>query len=324
MITGLTLVFLVYSVFHLTRPVKTDVLITIPKHSTISKTIEILNKEKIFEPEWYFSLVLKIYGRLNRNSIIAGCYRYKAGTTNAQILFSIFSGKQLYTIKVTFPEGITLKKFASIAAHRLSIDSAEFIDYVNSDSILKANNIPTATAEGYLMPDTYEFYWKQPVEEIVNMLITTQNEIWNKRFAKQALESGKSKHEILTLASIIEAETPVNEEKARVGGVYINRLNIGMMLQSDPTVQYAMGEKKRVLYKYLDVDSPYNTYRHRGLPPGPINSPGTASIEAALFPENNNYLYFVAIGDGSGRHAFSRSAAQHQINVAEYRRKVHR
>ena len=171
------------------------------------------------------------------------------------------------------------------------------------------------------MPDTYEFYWKESIPEIVKKLLDAQSQIWNEKFAVAAKQEGRTRNEILTLASIIEAEAPGNDDKLRISGVFYNRLKRNMPLQSDPTVLYALGlHKERVLYKDLDVDSPYNTYRNIGLPPGPINSPGVKSIEAALNPEIHDYLYFVAAGDGSGKINYSRTGQQHILNVQSFRR----
>lgn len=305
--------------------IEKDVLVNIPKNTSISKAIIIFNEKELLAPEWFYRTIVKVYSKISGDGIYAGSYMYQKGNTNFELLYSIFTGKQLSVRRVTFPEGIRLEKFASIVHTELAIDSVEFMNFVTSDSLLKANAIPTASAEGYLMPNTYEFYWKQSIPEIVNTLIKAQDKIWNEKFSKSAFDEGKSRHEVLTLASIIEAEAPNHVDRLRVSGVFYNRLKINMPLQSDPTVLYALKlHKERVLYRDLEVDSPYNTYRHIGLPPGPINSPGLKSIEAALFPEVHDYLYFVAAGDGSGKINFSRTGSQHIINVQSFRRNRNR
>ncbi|OGU88051.1 MAG: hypothetical protein A2220_00060 [Ignavibacteria bacterium RIFOXYA2_FULL_35_10] len=317
------IIFSISIVFILSRDagIQNDVLVNIPKNTSISKAISIFNERELLTPEWYYRTIVKVYSKISGDGIYAGSYMYQKGNTNFELLYSIFTGKQLCVRKVTFPEGIKLEKFASIVHKELAVDSAEFMNFVTSDSLLKANSIPSNSAEGYLMPNTYHFYWKQSIPEIVNTLIKAQDKIWNNKFSKYAFDEGKSRHEILTLASIIEAEAPNHEDRLRVSGVFYNRLKRNMPLQSDPTVLYALKiHKERVLYKDLEVDSPYNTYRHIGLPPGPINSPGLKSIEAALFPEVHDYLYFVAAGDGSGRITFARTGTQHIYNVQNYRR----
>jgi UPF0755 protein len=297
-----------------------EISITIPNHSSKTEIISIFNSNGLLEPGWLYILLTKTYGKINGKHIYAGSYRILPQNTNFQILKAIFSGKQLNIVKVTFPEGITLHDFASIAKRKLGIDSSEFINLTSSDSLLKARNIAAKNLEGYLHPDTYQFYWKASGIEIIDKLLNSQDIIWNKQFAQPALNIGKSRHEILTLASIIEAETPVDSEKPRVAGVYYNRLRAGMLLQADPTVQYAKGTKRKLNHNDLDYNSPYNTYLYRGLPPGPINSPGFTSIDAAINPESNNYYYFVATGDGSMKHNFSRNYNEHRMNIIKYKR----
>jgi UPF0755 protein len=297
---------------------KSELLITIPKNADIDQVISIFNSNNIFQPQWIFKPVLKLYAKFEDKHIVAGCYRIPTDVTQMEIIKSIYTGYQLFTVNVTYPEGITLRDFASISARKLGIDSAEFMDYVSSDSFLKTYNIPGKSAEGYLMPLTYEFNWKQSVEDIAGKLITQQNKIWNEKYERLAQLQGRTRHEILTLASLIEGESPVDDERPSIAGVYINRLKLKMKLECDPTVQYAVASKRKISLKDLHYNSPYNTYLYPGLPPGPINSPSLSSIEAALAPEYNNYLYFVARGDGSGRHNFSTNFRKHQQNISQY------
>ncbi|MBI5324626.1 MAG: endolytic transglycosylase MltG [Ignavibacteriae bacterium] len=325
-ILGLLTFFIIFSVviaitLSKKAAIENDVLVNIPRNTSVSRAIAIFNEKELLTPNWYYKFIVRVYSKFTGDGIYAGSYMYQKGNTNFELLYSLFTGKQLCVRRVTFPEGIKLERFASIVQRELAVDSAAFMHFVKSDSLLKANSIPAASAEGYLMPDTYEFYWKQSIAEIVNTLIKAQDKIWNEKFSKQAYDEGKSRNEILTLASIIEAEAPNNQDKLRVSGVFYNRLKRNMPLQSDPTVLYALKiHKERVLYKDLEVDSPYNTYRHIGLPPGPINSPGLKAIEAALNPEVHDYLYFVAAGDGSGKINYSRTGQQHILNVQSFRR----
>ena len=210
-----------------------------------------------------------------------------------------------------------LRQFASIAQAKADIDSVEFMAYCQSDTVLRRYGVEHI--EGYIMPDTYNVFWKHNPQELVERLLTAQNKIWS-NYEAEARRQGRSRHEILTLASIIEAEAVVAKERKRIAGVYMNRLQRNMKLDADPTVQYAVGGKKRLLYADLQSDNPYNTYKFKGLPPGPINSPSAASIEAALFPEKHSFLYFVAKGNGSGEHNFSTNYAQHTHYVAQYRK----
>lgn len=300
-------------------PIETQTDIQIPSRTTISKATDILADKKAISSPFIFKWTAKLYSFISGKRLYAGYYRFSAHQSHWQVLRSIFSGKQSFTVNVVFPEGISLTKFASIAAKQVGIDSSAFMRLATSDSLLRARNIKGKSIEGFLMPDTYNFFWKQPVGDILDKLLDEQDKIWSEKFATKAKQANKTRREILTLASIVESETPQPDERKRIAGVYINRIDKKMKLEADPTVQYALGEQRRLLYRDLEIDSPYNTYKYEGLPPGPINSPGLASIEAALEPEKHEYIYFVATGEGE--HTFSKNYAQHQKAVELYRLK---
>jgi UPF0755 protein len=171
-----------------------------------------------------------------------------------------------------------------------------------------------------LFPDTYNFYYNVTAGQVCDKLLKQFDKVWNDIVSKHKKDLNLNKHQILTLASIIEAETPVAKERPIVAGLYINRLRIGMKLDADPTVRYALkNKKKRLTYRDLKVNSPYNTYVHKGLPPGPICSPGKTAIEAVFNHKKHNYLYFVAKGDGSREHYFTGSYNQHLNNRRRYK-----
>jgi len=301
--------------------IASSTIIEIPQNCTLEEAVNILNKYNAFEPQWLYNSILNIYSKIKSKYLLAGSYLIKPGMSNKDVLISIFTGTNLFIRKITYPEGINLKKFAEITEKKFGINKKEFLNYVNSPIILRKRHIRAKTAEGYLMPSTYEFYANPTLKSIVEKLFDTQDKIW-KKYSKRAKQIGWSRHKTLTLASIIEAETPIPDERARISGVYHNRLKKGMLLQADPTVQYALGGKRRLLYKDLEINNPYNTYKFKGLPPGPINSPSESSIKAALYPENNNYLFFVARGDGSNRHNFARTHSEHLTFVGKYRRNI--
>jgi len=308
-VSGFSYVF--YRTLVKTVPGEREIFVTIEKNSSISHIVKTLNKYGIFEPDWLFVPLAKIYMELTGSKVYIGKYRFTPENTNLDILRAMFSGKQLSIVKVVFPEGIQLTDFASIAKRKLNIDSSEFIKLCYDESIIKANQIPSNSIEGYLMPDTYEFFWEEKPINVINRLLQEHHRVWQSNFSEGAKKSGYTKHQILTLASIIEAETRVPDERARVSGVYHNRLRLNWNLESDPTVQYAIGKRKRLTYTDLELKNPYNTYIYKGLPPGPINSPSKSSIFAALNPEQHNYLFFVAVGDDSGAHKFSTNYNQH-------------
>jgi UPF0755 protein len=175
--------------------------------------------------------------------------------------------------------------------------------------------------EGYLMPNTYQFYWQTDEEEIIKIIVQEFWKVYNDTFIRRTESLGLTVNEVITMASIVEAETNIASERAVVAGVYYNRIKRKMLLQADPTIQYLLDDgPRRLKYKDLQIESPYNTYRNVGLPPGPVNNPGRDAIIAALYPANHSYLYFVA--SGGGGHLFSSNYSKHQSAVQKYRKKV--
>jgi UPF0755 protein len=319
----LLLTLSIYSYFKLNQNLasKGDIFVQIPSNTSYSGIIKILNKDKIFQPKWLFSILIKSYSLLFSDKYYSGTYRFSSENTNLHVLRALFSGNQLYIVKVTFPEGLNLREFAEIAQKKIGCDSVEFIKVATDKKVLTQFGISAPSAEGYLHPNTYNFYWKQSALDIISRLLQLHNQVWKEKVENQLKNTKLSKHQILTLASIIEAESPLPEERPIISGVYHNRLKMGMKLEADPTVKYLFKEKRsRVLFKDLKIASPYNTYMYPGLPPGPINSPSLSSILAAINPEVNNYIYFVAYGDGSSRHRFAKSAVQHMENVKKFRK----
>lgn len=267
------------------------------------------------------ALIPKLYAVWKKRSLQRGMFEITPETRLIEALLMVYHRGQAQMVKVTLPEGLSLDRTADILSDKLGIRTKQFLSLAQNDSLLRVRDIQAKSIEGYVAPNTYMIYKGAGVEEVLDILLDEHTKVW------QSLPSKKTplnltKHEVLTLASIVEAETPNDDEKPRVAGVYVNRLKIGMKLDADPTVQYALGSvKRRLYYKDLEVDNPYNTYRYKGLPPGPINSPGKAAIQAALNPEQHSYLYFVALGDGSQRHTFSATAQEHERAVALYRKR---
>lgn len=296
-----------------------DVLVEMPNSASVSLIVSRLNEKDILKPAWLFTPYLKLYTMIYDEKIFAGTYKFSGTNTNLDVIRAVFSGEQRYVVKITYPEGITLERFASITSRQLGVDSAEFVNYCNSKENLEKYGIKAKTAEGYLMPDTYNFFLNASVQKVVETLMDQHQKVW-KEVMSDANGTKFSKHEILTLASIVEAETPVGNERPIVSGLYLNRLRIGMKLDADPTVQFALNGKKRLTYRDLKVRNPYNTYVYKGLPPGPINSPGRTAMEAVLKPAKHRYMYFVAKGDGSGEHFFAVNYSQHLTNKARYKR----
>ena len=220
--------------------------------------------------------------------------------------------------RIFIPEGLRQERIAGIIASQLDIDSLSFTNSSGDKALLDELGIEAGSFEGYYFPGTYNFPWASSSEEVIRFLVGRFRAFYTDSLQTIAAERGLDELELLTLASIVEAETPLDEEKPLVAGVYLNRLEKNMKLQADPTVQYALGGKPgRLFYKDLAVDSPYNTYKYKGLPPAPICSPGALSIMAVLEPAKTGYLYFVATGNGG--HYFAKTAREHVKNVKKYR-----
>lgn len=292
-----------------------------------SKTVEIvkgLNKYGMMQPSWFFEIALKVAYKFSGKTIQPGYYELEGKMSNLDLITKILSGDSK-TARVTIPEGLNIWEIASIIQAKAKIDSADFVDlalHYNQDHAIKnSNGNGLFSIEGYLKPDTYFVNFKYPANKFLEKLISEQEKFWNSDNSRLLKQSKYTKHQILTLASIVQAESGNKEEMPKIAGLYINRLKQDMLLQADPTVQYAIKSKKRLNYQDLDADNQYNTYKYKGLPPGPINNPGFDAIKAVLNYEKHGYIYMVAIGDGSGKHNFASSFAEHNKNVAEYRKR---
>ena len=251
------------------------------------------------------------------HNIKPGRYSIPSGMSNFSLLYYLHTYKQ-DEVRITIPEGLDLQHVARLLSRNLDMDSTRVMAAASDSRLLRKYNISANNAEGYLFPGTYDFVWASTPEEAVGFLIGRFRHFYTDKLQRTAASVGLNETTLLTLASIVEAETPVNEEKPLVASVYLNRLKHNIRLQADPTVQYALGgAARRLFYKDLAVDSPYNTYRHNGLPPGPICNPGGASILAVLTPANTKYLYFVATGKGG--HNFAETLAEHTENIKKYR-----
>lgn len=239
--------------------------------------------------------------------LVPGRYDFTGKVSAAEVLKRLEEGDFL-RIKVTIPEGSTIRKTAGLLGRTLELDSAAIVA-LGRDSVFLAE-VGKPYLEGYLYPETYYFPWgldeREAVRIVVGQFDRQTEDLWS-----DEMTLGLSKDEIVTLASIIESETSLADERGLVASVYVNRLAKKMRLDADPTVIYGLGGLDRPLYiRDLRKDTPYNTYMHKGLPPTPINSPGRASIKAALDPEESEYLFFVA--DNSGGHYFSKTNAEHE------------
>ncbi len=242
-------------------------------------------------------------------SLRVGKFTLKRGMSNYAALQALIEGPQSY-IKVTLPEGYDSRRYAAIVERQLDIDSTRFVALVHDSSFIQQFDISASSLEGYLYPETYQFTYGIRAQQIIGTFVNYFFDIVPDTLIEDAKAKGMNLNEVLTLASIIEGEAMVENEMPIISSVYHNRLQIGMRLQADPTIQYILPDgPRRLLRRDLKIDSPYNTYLYAGLPPGPISNPGIRAIRAAVYPADTDYLYFVATGDGT--HSFSRTYDQH-------------
>ena len=263
--------------------------------------------------------LFRLYARWVKRdrAIKAGTYMLAPGASWNEIIDDLVRGRGIVH-SVTIPEGLPLSRSLALMARDLRVTPGALDAAVRDTGLRRHLDVPTPTVEGYLFPDTYTYPDGTSAADIVADMARAFEKRWTPERAHAARALGMSRHDVMTLASIVEKEAAREEERAVISAVYHNRLRKHMLLQADPTVQYALGRKPgRVLFRDLRVKSPYNTYRVKGLPPGPIAAPGEASIDAALHPAQVPYLYFVARPDG--RHVFSTTYREHALAVRRYR-----
>ena len=291
-------------------------VVTIPRGASFRSAVDSLVSSKAIRNRWSF----QIAGRLLRytKTIKTGKYLFISGQSNLDILKDICVGKSRMIIPVTIPEGWRIEQMARRYMREVGIDAEEFLALCHDSVFIHDQGIEAKSIEGYLMPETYAFYWQTDEREILERMLDGFKHFYNDTLLERQRKMKASQKEILTLASIVEAESSIDDERSVIAGVYWNRLKKRMRLEADPTVQYALGEGRKLNHRDLNFNSPYNTYRHYGLPPGPINNPGKSSIRAVLFPQQHEYLYFVATG--AGGHRFARSYNEHQKNIIKYHR----
>ncbi len=250
-----------------------------------------------------------------------GRYELIDGWNNKQLIGVLRSGQQT-PVKLTFNNIRLRSQLAEKLAKEVAPSAATIDSLLNDTAYLKTLGFDTTTVVSMFIPNTYEVYWTTTAPELMQRMKTEYDKFWTTERQNKAKQVGLSQQEVSTLASIVQAETIKNDEKPRVAGVYLNRLQRGMLLQADPTVVFAVRDFtiRRVLHSHLRFDSPYNTYKYKGLPPGPINVPNISSIDAVLNPEEHQYIYFCAKEDFSGYHSFATNERDHINNARRYQR----
>ena len=229
-------------------------------------------------------------------------------------------------VKLTIGSVRTLDRMARNVSRQLMIDSTEVATLLNDTAYIREIGYTKETLPALFIPNTYEVYWDMSAEDFMARMQKEHKAYWNEKRMKQAEAIGLTPIEVATLASIVEEETANQAEKPMVAGLYINRLKKGMLLQADPTVKFSLQEfgLKRILFKHLEVDSPYNTYKYAGLPPGPIRVPSYQGLESVLNYTKHNYIYMCAKEDFSGTHNFAVTSAQHAANARKYQQALNR
>jgi UPF0755 protein len=294
--------------------------VVLPPGSSFAAVTDSLAAHRVITNRRWFKLLARVRG-VDR-SVHAGVYEFPAGASEWRVLGMLAKGKKA-ALRFTVPEGLTIQDVASLAAERLGIPEKSFVASARDGKAASAIlGIEVPSFEGFLRPETYILPADIDARELVRLMAEGFKSEWLPAWDARLDTLRMSRLELVTLASIVEGEARADDERETIAGVYRNRLRIGMALQADPTVQYAISlkrgkRKSRLFEKDYQFRSPYNTYLNPGLPPGPVNSPGRRSLEAALYPASVRYLYFVARPDG--RHVFSRTYSEHLRAIRQIR-----
>lgn len=248
------------------------------------------------------------------------------GSESAVSVFKKFRNGLQEPVRLVVPSVRTVQQLSARLARQLMVDSATIASALRDSAVCARSGFTPETVLAMFIPNTYEVYWDMSVDGLMKRMGKEYDSFWNADRRRKADEAGLDQLQVSVLASIVDEETAVNDEKPVIAGLYINRLQRGMLLQADPTVKYAVGDftLRRILNKHLSVDSPYNTYIYPGLPPAPIRIPTITAIDAVLNHDDNDYLYMCAKEDFSGRHNFASTLWQHNANAARYRRALNR
>ena len=291
--------------------------IYISRGQTFPEILDSLSLKGVIRSRGTLSLVARILG--GSEHIQTGKYAIPAGISNTKLFLMLRSGKGNQLIQVPIPEGSRVRMQAHLFSKHLGIDSARFSELAFDPDFAGSLGVRGGSLEGYLLPDTYEFSWEQDEREILRYQVASFWKFFDDTLKARCESLGFTIHQAVTLASIVEGEAVLGEERPIIAGVYLNRLKRRMKLEADPTIQYIIGETpRRILYDDLKIESPYNTYKYLGLPPGPVNNPGKASLFASLHPATHEFLFFVA--NGKGGHWFARTFADHRHYVRLYKK----
>lgn len=311
--------YMSYEIFG--RAVHRDTVVYIPTGSDSESIISVL--DTVTSRPRFLSLASRVaadrYGSPN-----AGKFTIKEGSSNYDMLRYIYTSRG-EEVKVTYNSLRRLEDLAGVISRQIEADSLSIITAIRDTSFLSSNAYDINTVMSLFIPDTYHFYWNTSAQQFLDRCVKEYKRFWNEERLKKAEAMGMTPLQVTTLASIVESETVKVDEQSRVAGLYVNRLKKGILLQSDPTVIYAILQVnperypiRRVYFSDLKIDSPYNTYRNSGLPPSPIRIPSRGAIEATLNYEHNSYIYMCASPERVGYHAFARNLSEHNKNRRAY------
>lgn len=294
-----------------------DRLLYIATGSTFSDVQKQVKEQQFVNNLIAFSFVSKLmkYDEL----VKPGCYIIHADESNREVIRRLRAGEQT-PVQITFNNVRLLSELSEKICANIELPTSEFDKLITSKEVIEKYGFKRATFPAMFIPNTYEVYWTIGAEELLDRMHVEYENFWNKDRSSKAEKIGLSKLEVSTLASIVQAESAHNDESPTIAGLYINRLQRGMLLQADPTVVYGVGDFTitRVLNVHKQTDSPYNTYMHAGLPPGPINFPSIISLDAVLDFKDHNYIYMCAKEDFSGYHNFSTNLRTHNAYAKKY------
>lgn len=302
--------------------VKEDSIIYIPTNATI-EDLQTLLKDKLIAVDDFIWVAKK---KKYTENIKPGKYAIKSGMNSNDLINHLRQGKQI-PVKLTFNNQHCLEDLAGRISSQIEADSLSLLNVFKDISFLEKHGFNKATAIGMYIPNSYQVYWNTSPENFQKRMLAEYNSFWNQNRISKAQQQKLSIEQVISLASIVQKETATTKERPIVAGLYLNRFHKKWPLQADPTIIFAIKEKygqdtviKRVLNKDLKIDSPYNTYKNTGIPPGPIAMPDISSIDAVLNPAKHNYFYMCASIEKIGTHAFAKSLRQHNRNARKYQR----
>lgn len=321
-VLAISMIFYFYQVFlspNTLRDTQETYQLKIPSGSVYTQVADRLYEEKVINDALSFSFVAKLLGY--QDAVKPGLYQVEPNMSNLDLVRMLRAGIQV-PVQVTFNTIRTKEELAQKITANLEINETQFLALIQDSVLIRKFDFEKESVLSLFIPNTYEFWWNTSAEGLVERMHVEYQKFWTIERKQKAAALGLSQKEVSTLASIVQAESQKSDERARIAGVYLNRLRIGMALQADPTLVFAAGDFsiKRVTAKQMEIDSPYNTYKYAGLPPGPINLPDINSLDAVLNAENHDYLYFCAKEDFSGYHSFAKSYNEHLNNARRYQR----